>query len=52
MVVPAGDTTAMNTTTVGFFSLPKTDLRRTFADLTEADLKQVKKQPIVRTPAW
>lgn len=43
VVVPAGDATAMNTTTVGFFSLPKTDTRKTFADLSSKDLKQVKK---------
>lgn len=42
-VVQAGDSAAANTTTVGFFSLPKTDTRKTFADLTDADLKQVKK---------
>lgn len=43
VVVPAGDATAMNTTTVGFFSLPKTGTRKTFADLTAKDLKQVRK---------
>lgn len=43
LVVPTGDSAAAHTTTVGFFSLPKTGTRRTFADLTDTDLKQVKK---------
>lgn len=43
VVVPAGDSAAANNNTVGFFTLPKTNTRKTFADLSEKDLKQVKK---------
>ncbi len=43
MVVPHGDTAAEHTVTVGMFTLPKTSTRKTFADLTPDDLKNVKK---------
>jgi len=43
VVVRTGNPAAVNTTTVGLFTLPKTSTRKTFTDLTEEDLRKVKK---------
>ena len=43
VVVQTGDQAAARTTSIGLFTLPKTSTRKTFADLTPKELKQVKK---------